>query len=146
MKKTHVKQTKVDLLIPVDPASIMPDEQTDCFGEEYDPRNADCSVCADEALCGLLYSSRIKKKIKETEKENGPYLDQTDFASVDWKKIEEKAKEYEDSGEPMTFQELTEAISVLARTKDQIAVAEFIKRSLPETRINIEGGNVYARR
>jgi hypothetical protein len=88
----------------------------------------------------------ILARAQKLEKEKGPYLDQVDFQAMDWKKIEQKAQEYEDSGEPMTYKELTTAIMTIAKIKDEVAVDEFIKRSLPSTTINILNGNIYARR
>lgn len=143
MKKAKTEKTEVNFLKP----AVIPEvDPEDCFGQEYDPRDKDCSLCSDIDFCGIVHADKVKKKIKQTEQESGPYLDQTDFASVNWKKIEEKAKEYEDAGEPMTFEELTEAISTIAKTKDEIAVTEFIRRELPKTTLNIKAGNVYITR
>ena len=141
MKKAKTIKQEVDFLKPV----IIPDvDPEDCFGNEYSFRDNDCSVCADDTMCSLVYADKLKKQIKQTEKDSGPFLDMTDFSSVDWVKIAQKAKEYADAGEPMTFAELEEAIATIARTKDSVAVIEFIKRSLPTTTINMKDGYVYA--
>ena len=140
MRKAKTVKQEVDLLKPV----VIPElSSDDCFGNEYSSRDNDCAVCSDSDFCSLVYADKLKKQIKQTEKDSGPFLDMTDFSSVDWVKIAQKAKEYADAGEPMTFQELTEAIATIARTKDQVAVVEFIRRSLPDTTINMKDGYVY---
>lgn len=144
MRKAKTIKREVNLLKPVVIPELVPD---DCFGTSfYDPRDKDCSICADCDYCGIVREQAIRKLKQKLNKEQGSYLDEVDFASVDWKKIEQKAKEYEDSGEPMTYAELTDAISTIARIKDQIAVDEFIKRSLPQTTIHIVNGYIYAKR
>jgi hypothetical protein len=144
MRQAKTVKTEVDLLKPV---TLPEPEPGDCFGSsEYDPRDKDCSVCADLELCGLKREVALRSKKKKFEEDNGPLLDQTDFQSVNWDSIYKKAIEYEDSGEPMTFQELTEAISTIAKTKDQVAVAEFINREMPKEKLELKEGNVYARR
>jgi|WetSurMetagenome_2_1015567.scaffolds.fasta_scaffold914003_1 hypothetical protein len=140
MKTLHQKQTKVDLLVPMVPGDIHPEEQTDCFGLEYSPTDRDCSICSDQDICGIVYSEKVKIKKKSFEVENGPTLDMTDFKGVDMNNIERLARKYETEGEPMTFEELQNAIKMLANTKDEEAVIQFIKRELPLTKIYLKEG------
>lgn len=144
MKQAHEKKTKMNLLIPVNPTSIVSEEQTDCFGKEFFPTSKECSICSDCEICSILYQKIIKNKVKTIEAEHGPFLDQVDFKTINWDRFIKKAIEYEDSGEPMTFQELFDAIKTLAKTKDGVAVTEFIKRNLPLSKLCIKEGNIYA--
>ena len=143
MRKAKTVKQEVDLLKPV----VIPElSSDDCFGNEYSSRDNDCSVCADDTMCALVYADKLKKQIKQTEKDSGPFLDQCDFSSIDWVKIAQKAKEYEDADEPMFYEELVEAISTIAKTKDKVAVENFIKRELPKTTLNFIDGAIYVRR
>ena len=145
MKKSHTKETKVDLLVPIVPSSIIPEEVTDCFGQEWDARASECNLCADEVLCGILFAEKVKVKKSAFEAEHGPLLDQTDLVGVDMGKIERLAKKYESEGQPMTFQELQDIIKIQAKTKDDEAVIQFIKRELPLTKIYLQEGVCHVR-
>ena len=143
MKKPRNEKQEVDLLKPVT-LSDVPEE--DCFGKEYNPQDRDCSICADIEICGIKFQSLVQKKKKAFEEKHGPLMDETDFKSVNMEKLEKLAKKYEDEGEPMTHEELVQAVSGLANTKDEVAVIEFLKRTLPLSNLILKEGNVYARR
>jgi len=145
MRKNHEKSTKVDLLVPVVPGDLQPEEKTDCFGVEYSPRDSTCSLCADIDLCGIVFQEKVKDKKLTFEIENGPLLDQTDFQGVDMVRIEKLVRKYEGEGEPMTFKELQDLIAGQANTKDSEAVIQFIKRELPLTNIYLKEGVCYVR-
>ena len=136
MRKVKTEKKEVDFLKPV---AIPEIDLDDCFGQEYDPRDKDCALCSDLTYCGLVYADRVKKEIKNTEMDSGSYMDQVDFEGVSWTKIQDKAKEYEQLGDPMSHVELVEAIMSIAKTKDDIAVSEFIKRTMPKTLTLIDG-------
>ena len=140
MRKSIEKETKVDLLVPIIPSSLIPEEASDCFSNEWEPRASECCQCADEGLCGILFVEKVKVKKSAFEAEHGPLLDQTDLQGVDMAKIERLAKKYQDEGEPMTFQELQDIIKIQAKTKDDEAVIQFIKRELPLTKIYLQEG------
>ena len=144
MRKIKTTKQEINLLEPVILSDIISPD--DCFGLEYDPRSNDCSICADLELCGIKYQTVVQKKKKEFEDQNGPMLDEVDFKAVDWKKIEIKALEYEELGEPMKFEELMEAIMIIAKIKDSTAAAEYIKRSLPNTNLILENGKVLCQK
>ena len=143
MKKSRTDKKEVDLLKPV----IIPDaDLEDCFGKEYDPQDRDCSICADIEICGIKFQGIIQKKKREFEEKHGPLLDEVDFKSVDIAKIEKLAKQYEEDGYPMLFQELTDVVAELANTKDEIAVIEYLKRTLSTSNLIIKEGKVYVKR
>jgi hypothetical protein len=45
----------------------------------------------------------------------------------------------------MTFEELVELVSQLASTKDDVAVVEYLKRTIPNTRLILKEGQVHVR-
>ena len=145
MKNPHMKQTKVNLLTPVDPKSIVTEEQSDCFGQEYNPRDRDCSICSDIQLCGLVYAEKTKDKKVAFEIQHGPLMDITDFKGVDIVRIEKLVKKYEEEQEPMTFEELQKLIQDQAATKDVEAIIQFIKRTIPISNLIIREGHIYVR-
>ena len=140
MKKSHKKKTEINLLIPAVIDNIIPIEQTDCFAKEWEARDNDCQICADETLCSIVYTEKVKDKKLTFEIMNGPLLDSTDFKGVDMARIERLAKKYEEEGEPMTFEELQQIIQGEANTKDTEAIIQFIKRELPLTKIYLKEG------
>ena len=145
MKKQHNKKTEVDLLVPVIPANIIPIEQTDCFGVEFESRSSECSVCSDSELCMIVWAEKVKSKEKALEKEHGPFLNQVDLPGLDMTKIEKLAKKYQGENQPMTFQELQDLIKIQVNTKDDETVIQLIKRSLPLSLMYLKEGNVYVR-
>lgn len=143
MRKPKENKKEVDLLKPV----IIPEGNLeDCFGREYNPQEPDCSICADIEICGIKFQSIIQKKKQEFEETHGPLLDQADFKSVNMAQIEVLVKKYEAEGEPMTHEELREAIAEQARIKDEVAVIEFIKRTIPVSNLILKEGKVYVKR
>ena len=144
MKKSHTKETEVDLLKPV-VANIAPAEQSDCFGQEFEGRASECSICSDSELCMIIFSEKVKTKKSAFEAEHGPLLDQSDLVGVDMGKIERLALKYQTEGEPMTFAELQDLIRIQANTKDDEAVIQFIKRELPLTKIYLQEGVCHVR-
>jgi hypothetical protein len=140
MKKQHEQGTEVNLLIPVDPATIQTTEQSDCFGREYSPHASECAMCADNELCAILWAENIKGKKAIFEAEHGPLLDSVDFAGVDMARIERLAKKYEEEKAPMTFEELQKLIQEQANTKDVESIIQFIKRELPLTKMYLKEG------
>jgi hypothetical protein len=140
MRKAIEKKTEVDLLVPVTLESITPEEVSDCFGLEFAARNSDCSLCADADLCQIVYTEKVKGKKLTLEIENGPMMDAVDFKGVNMKRIEALARKYQESDQPMTFEELQEVIRGEANTKDDEAVIQFIKRELPLTMMYLSEG------
>jgi hypothetical protein len=140
MKKSHEKKTEVDLMVPVVPESIIPNETTDCFGKEWESRASECCICSDETLCSIVFNEQVMSKKLTFEIQNGSLLDASDFQNVDMAKIERLAKKYQDENEPMSFQELQDVIASQANTKDNEAVIQFIKRELPLTKIYLKEG------
>jgi len=145
MKKSHEKKTEVNLLVPIVPETIVPIEQTDCFGIEYESHASECSICADNELCLIKWSEDVKSKKLTFEIMNGSLMDSVDFKSVDMTRVEMLAKRYQDEGYPMTFQELQDLIANQANTQDNEAVIQFIKRELPLTKIYLKEGVCYVR-
>ena len=145
MKKSHKEETKVDLLVPIIPSSIIPVEQTDCFGIEFESRSSECSICSDSELCMIIWTEKVKSKEKVLQQEHGPFLNQVDLPGLDMAKIEKLALKYQGEGQPMTFQELQDLVKIQVNTKDDETVIQLIKRNLPLSLMYLKEGNVYVR-
>jgi len=135
------KAEKVDLLKPYTPSKPQDDG---CFGNMWDPQHKDCSICADIEVCGILYQqNHIQIKKQKFEEENGPTLDMTDFEAISIEKVEKLALQYQNDQEPMTVDELISYIKTQARTKDTVAVREYLKRVLPMTKMHIQEDEIH---
>ncbi len=74
----------VDMSKPVNKKEIMSQiDSEDCFSREWHPEDKLCSMCADMELCGILFHARQNKRVKQLEKEEGGFLDTTDFEAID---------------------------------------------------------------
>jgi len=131
MKKPRNTQKEVDLTTLLDPEKLMSDNPDDCFGRSWEPQDKDCAVCHDVEICGIVKQEEIKGKVKKLEKEKGPFLDQTAFDNVPIEKIVTEMKNWAEENDPATYDELEETIAKSAKTKDTVAIREYIKRMLP---------------
>lgn len=143
MKKPRTDKKEIDLLKPV---VIQEADSEDCFGKEYNPQDRDCSICADIEICGIKFQGVIQRKKKEFEEKHGPLLDEADFKSINFAQIENLVKKYETEGEPLTYEELFEVVSQQGRIKDEIAVIEYLKRTIPVSNLILKEGKVYVKR
>jgi hypothetical protein len=131
-RKIKEKKTEVDLLKPVNLDDFKQLSEGDCFGNMWDPKDKDCSVCADIEVCGILYQDKhIKPKVKKFEEETIP-LDLARFETVPWNKIKTLIQKYEKDGKPMMLDELIEIVSEQAKIKDPQTVMLYIKHILPK--------------
>jgi len=68
----------------------------DCYTREWKPDDRLCVLCASNTICGILYNHRQNKRIKKMEKEEGGFLDSSDFDGIDrealieWLKVEQR--------------------------------------------------------
>lgn len=139
MKKPRDIKTEVDLTKPVSNLKVT---EGDCFGQEWNPQSKDCSICADNEICGIKYQEIIKTKKTSYEKKQSYPLDMTDFKNVNMDKIVNIIAKYQDD-EPLEYEEVEELIMKAAKTKDKIAVREFIKRNTPTYNITIKDKKFY---
>lgn len=138
MKKPRETKKEVDLTTLLTPEQLMYDiPEEDCFGKLWDPQCADCAICADVEICGIVHQSIIKKKVRNLEKKAGTFLDMTAFERVDFEELARGMKNYADEGNPFTYDELVGDIKKVARTKDPVAVREYIKAWLPRVNMTI---------
>jgi len=131
MKQSRETKQEVDLTTLLDPEQLRSENPDDCFGVEWDPQDTDCSVCHDVEICGILKQKELHGRKKKIEKEKGPFLDQTSFESVPIEKIVQNLIQYAEDDDPATYEELEETIGTSARTKDIVAIREYIKTMLP---------------
>lgn len=140
MRKPRHKKTKVDLLVPV-----TLEASNDCFGtEEYNPRTSDCALCHDIELCGIKFQEILQAQKKHLEQEKGPFLDMVDTSSIDWVKIKARALEYQQAGEPLSYEELRDALMKVAKIKDEDTFKYVIDKDMPDE-MYIENDIVYVR-
>lgn len=137
MRKPKETKKEVDLTTLLDPSELMGESPDDCFGKEWDPQNGDCAICHDIEICGIVKQSEIKKKVKNMEKKAGSFLDMTAFEKVPMDKIAKTAIEWAEDDDPASYEELVEQIGQIARTKDPVAIREYIKTQLPKYKLMI---------
>ncbi len=56
--------------------------EADCFTYLWEPQDKACTLCNDNMICGIMFNSRQTKHITQHEKENGNYLDNIHFDSI----------------------------------------------------------------
>lgn len=125
-RQKRTKKTEISRLKPLNIEDLS--QSDDCFGKAWDPQHRMCSVCADVDICGVVYQEKVV--IPKTKKfdESLP-LDLLDFSKVDWAKIGNLVKKYQDAGEPMMYEELMRYIKDLANIKDEFMIKLFIENS-----------------
>lgn len=93
----------------------------------------DCQYCADNTVCGIIFNNEVKSKVVKIE-ETTLFLDKTDFSLIDKNKLLKKINN-------MKSADLVEYIKTTAKTQDDVAVVEWIKRLVKETEgLSIKGG------
>lgn len=105
----------------------IPNIKTDdtCFGKEWDLATNDCQYCADNEVCGILFSKLVKSKVAELEAEK-TFLDQTDFSLINKKELLKGI-------DGMTTGHLMKYIQLATHSTDEVAIVEWIKRFVKET-------------
>lgn len=126
-RKKRVKKTEVSRLKPLNIDDLS--QSDDCFGKAWDPQHRLCSVCADVDICGVVFQEKVVIPKKKKFDESLP-LDLLDFKKIDWAKIVKLVSQYQDEGEPMTYEELMQYVKDLAHIKDPFMVKLFIEKSL----------------
>jgi len=128
MRQKKETRTKADLSKPLNIEAVATDDGT-CFGKEWDMADRECQYCADNEVCGILFSKQLKTTVKAIEEKNPTFLDYSDFDSLDEDTVISKIN-------GMTSQELFDFIKTNANTEDDVAVVEWIKR-LVKSRENV---------
>jgi len=135
------KKTEISLLKPINLNDLALADSDDCFGKLWDPQHRACSVCADVDVCGIVFQETVvipaKKKF---DKETIP-LDLTNFRGINWNKVIVVVRKYQDSGEPMTYDELFSYIKGLANTKDDYTVKIFLETALKKNSLKCTWDN-----
>jgi len=128
MRTKKEEKTKIDLSIPVNIDSYNLSEE-DCFGNLWLPSDNDCSLCADNELCGVIYSNKIKKKKAEFEFDNKT-IDNTRFNEVNWDLIKKQAINYKKENNPMTFTELFMYVKDVSKCDNDVVIETYIEANL----------------
>ena len=142
MRERKTDRTKVDLTKPVEITGMSDDN---CFGKEWDMGTNDCSVCADNILCGIIFSeTALKNKAAKMQEKYGVFLDQSDWDKVD---DERDIIQWVKSGKTTT-KELIAHIGKIANinVEDTETIVSYLTRFIKsDDRIYTKGGVVWLR-
>ena len=109
---------------------VHPELDGTCFGTEYSPRTVQCQKCHDSTLCLIKYREVNDTKVKKVEAEH-PMLDLERVPPVeeDWgQKLYNLAQKYSEDGNPMTREELGDALTMEYSIQDEGTKEWWIKR------------------
>lgn len=107
------------------PIKELEDKPTvECFGLDWDPTTRECSVCAANEICAVVTAKSTASIVKEKEKGVGFYMDQQDFQFDQ----EHLLSEIINKSGKMTSAELVALVKSEAKSRDDVAVIEWIKR------------------
>lgn len=111
---------EADLSTPLDLDKLVSFQQEgDCFGKECDPKELDCSACASLELCIILTGEEVKKKEKELEDKQGPYLDSVNQDAVPWDKLEKLIETRTGKQTNLSVSDVIDWVMKKAKTKDR---------------------------
>ena len=101
-----------------------------CFGVEYQPRTVQCQRCHDSTLCNIKYQETVVRKVKEVENSyNMLDTEQVPDLNSQWAKdLKAAVDKYHAEGEPVTREELVEAIVQEYRINDPKAAYLWMDR------------------
>lgn len=106
----------------------------DCFTKLWDPRATECTVCADNEVCGIQFGYRVKGAGAARMLEEGVQpLDSSDLATLPlaevyrevWALATERA---------FTSADFVSYLQQRAKTDDRVALIEWIKRFIAHYR------------
>lgn len=142
--RTIVRRTKpsfpaLDLTKPVDTEAMLQQTPSEsCFSHEWEPTHKLCCVCADSEICGVLFNSRLTKKVREIEEENGGYLDNMHFDSIDKDEVKQLL-----SMKQFTFDMFVKKIAKFTQCPDLDTVKYWCKSYIIETKgVSLKAGIV----
>lgn len=127
---------QLDLTLPIDTDQLMT-AAGDCFGIELDITHQDCIHCADNEICSIKFAALLRSRVKEKEK-IVQYLDTSDWTLVD----EEKVNIWL-SLKQRTTEELLDKVLALAKSPDDQAGINWIKKFMPKYGWKSKGGILY---
>lgn len=143
MNRKKIPQSKVtaadiDVLVPVE---VVPDFDSECFGKLWDIRSGDCAGCAASELCGLFYRDTVAAKVRKrkADQKKGLFLDEQDFSFDNTKLISLMEQR---SGD-LEIQEVVAAVEFLSKSKDEVAIVEYVKRLLRENGFKTVSGIIH---
>jgi len=141
MRTPKEKRTDMDYTVPIDSNDFNLDEQ-DCFGNMWDIRDKMCGICADNELCMIIYQDKIKKQKMQFDNSEKKSLDMGDFNKVNWKKIVELVVKLNNEGNPLTYEELFEAIKSLSNITEKSILDIYITSNIPVHNLYIKDNYV----
>lgn len=131
---------EVDLTKPINHEDVKSKVTGACFGKEWDMGSRECPLCADNEVCGIIMGGAVKQKVKTVEDAHAMFLDATDFLNLG--KDGNKILEHIESG-VTTTQQLIAKVKEIAKTADDYAAIEWVKRYKAKGTITIKQGIVW---
>lgn len=136
-KPTH---KDVDTLLPVNKKKVMANDVArngaSCFSHLWNMETKDCGSCHDNEMCGIMFASRLKRKVKEFEAEKPPMLDVIDFDGITRKSIMMWLRTQERTGK-----EFIDHVEVLSKCPDRETVKMWCKSFIKDSdRLYVQDG------
>jgi hypothetical protein len=143
--RTEPTHKNVNLMIPVNAKIVMAkDEEVhgeSCFGWLWNMQNKACGDCHDNVMCGIVYSKRVKKSIKDFEAVRPAMLDTVDFDGINrkqlmlWLKLGER-----------TLDDMIEHVTELSKCADAETVRLWCRSFIKDSdKIGLSKGVIYFR-
>lgn len=131
IKHTAPKHPEIDVSLPVDVQKLMGQttEAEDCYTFLWEPGDSMCNVCASFDMCGLIYNTRIKKKVAAIEKEKGGYLDSSLFECIDRNDVKTWLKH-----KPRTGKQFVDMIQKVSNCPDRDTCKMWCSSFIQETK------------
>lgn len=134
-KATRKKLVLLDVTKPINEDMVDKNNLPDCFGLEFDVKDANCHKCHDREACATIFGSTVvKTKVKKVmgSTSNTP-LDEIDFQAIEEKK-EKLIKLLRDKAvtKPMSVVELFNWFTKTSKCSDEVAVKEYFKTFIIE--------------
>ena len=136
-KRTKVSMPNLDMTKPIPVKQINADADTqDCFTFLWKPDHPMCAICSENVICGIQYSARQSKKVKEIEVSKGGYLDSNLFDCIEpadlleWCRIKER-----------TTQQLIDKVAKFSQCADEDTVVDYCISFITSTKgVKVKGG------
>lgn len=137
------EKTLIDPLKPVKDAKFNISDD-DCFGRLWDPKTKECSMCADETLCSIVYQDNLKKQVKKIEEQEHKFLDQVKTIEPSYLDIlEQEIKQRDLDDSPMTSQELVLKLMENSNIKDERAGIEKTREFIQSRPVFLHNKKIY---
>ena len=144
MRQPKEQKSKVDIKKPV---HLPADKDGGCFGVEWDMTTNECSLCADNIVCGIVYGqTTLKNNVQKVVAEKGHFLDETDFDGITKEQITTfiAEKNFMLAEPVLTTAALIQYVEELSKCNDRVAVVNWLQNFVSDNKeIVIKKGIVW---